>query len=330
MRRHVFVLTSALVIAVSSQAIAAPGDAFNPQAPSVQELYPGAPRVFVPSPIATVPASFSSKSPTAPSGGGWSTWTTTLPFPGSFSSSVVGASYGAAPLKSRYFARNSSGDILWAVAPNPDTGSPGAWTSFGTPPGGTTSSPSAAGLAGGSAMVVVRGANGTAYRRTITYNGSLGLWTAVGNAPIYSAPGIAMATVNGQLRTDVVALGGNGQILISTCDQSSCFATWSEIPGGGLGLSQPNATWVPATGGGAGPWLAVTVVGLNYRAYRNLFNTASGTWSGWMDRGGACDTAVAIAPPLTVTSEPMLVTRNSAGDYLVNTSGTTWTSIGHP
>jgi hypothetical protein len=328
MRRSFFVLTSALVIAASSPAIAAPDDAFNPKTPFVAALYPGDPRVFVPSVVATVPASFSSRGPTDPPAIGWSTWTTTLPFPNSFSSSVVVASYGS---KSRYFARSSSGDILWSVAPNPQTGSPGAWTSFGTPPGGTTSSPSAAGLAGKAAMVAVRGANGVAYRRPIAVNGGLGSWTTVGNAPIYSAPGIAMTDVGGQVRTDIVAIDVNGAVMISTCDPSSCFATWNYVPsGGGWGISQPNAAWLPAVPGVGGPYLAISLVGGDKRAYTNLLNTATGTWSLWIDRGGVCDTAVAIAPPLTVSAVPMLVIRNAAGDYLVNTSGTTWTSIGHP
>lgn len=106
---------------------------------------------------------------------------------------------------------------------------------------------------------------------------------------------------------------------------------WSDIPGNGIGISQPTARWIPGGTGGAPARLAVAVVDVAYRAYVNIFDTGTGIWSGWLDRGGRCDSAVAVHPPLTPGGEFMLVVRGMDGNNdCVNTAGLNWTCLGAP
>jgi hypothetical protein len=320
MRRTVFMLTTVALTVLSVRVLADPGDAFNAQAPSwddakvlvagVRTGAAGAP----PGPL------FVEKSPTASPGSSWSGATAVNS--SGFSSNAASASFGS-PLTSRYISRSTNGSLIWA------DGS-GAWATFGDPPGGTTSSPAAAGLPGFQAIVAVRGANNIPWYRIISNDGSLNNWVQIGNTPISSAPGVAMTTATGQLRMDVFALDGSGRIMMTTNTAGISFASWTEVPGGGAGISQPNATWVPATGGGAGPWLAIGVVGTDHRAYVNYLNTASGSWTGWNNRGFYCQTALALSPPTTISSEALISVLGPDNAYWVSATAASWASIGHP
>jgi hypothetical protein len=220
-------------------------------------------------------------------------------------------------------SRDANGSLVWYDR------SAGVWTSFGDPPGGTTSSPSAAGVPGGQALVVVRGASNLPWYRIITSGGSLTPWSQLGTMPIASAPAAAISTLTGQIRMDVFALDDRGHILLTTNTPGYPFQSWSEVPGGGVSIASPTATWIPAVTGGASPYLVVAVVATNYQAATNRINFANGAWEGWVGHGLTCDSAVAVNPPSDGSAEPQLTAQYN-GNYWVSTPDGSWNSIGHP
>lgn len=231
----------------------------------------------------------------------------------------------------------SSGGNIWAKEGS------GAWTNaLGAPPGGITSGPAVSWNSNNCDMhVVVNGVNNIPWIITIQApipgGGTpiISSWSQVGTTPVNSAPSVAETS----WRQDVVALDGNNHIIMTTCEYPSCFGSWTEVEGSGIGSSAPMAYWFNDAGSATdGPFLAIAVRGIliggNFNAWVNTYDNLYDTWTGWQQRGGNLDSA--IAPThyvLESGNNTWLAAFDSHGDYWENTSqpsATSWYDISHP
>jgi hypothetical protein len=332
MWRKVIVLSGLAVLLVRGPANATVDDPYNLTGPSWQEFTPGNPFVIV----RKADGTFWKKAPA-----GSVAWTLVAPPPGggSFSGPIAATVGPAGGSWNVYLARGAhvpSGPVTLLQASEigvnsgaggggGGSGSFGGWSDFDSHP--LTSQVAFARIPSGQWMMVARFNDNLPYRAGVQADGTWSNWQPLLSTPITAAPGIAMTPS----RADIVALQAGGKIELTSCVFSLpwCFTVWNEIPGGGVGISQPTAVWVDKTAND-GPWLVVAVVGTDHAAYTNTFDNQTGRWSGWDWRGGWCDSPVAAHAPPTPGAEPVLTTLGSDGAVYVNPSGWGWNYLGQP
>jgi hypothetical protein len=249
---------------------------------------------------------------------------------GQFSGPTGGGSSG--PVAATFEYPSQDFYMIRGASPDPGncltTASYGvSWSNlFGLPPGGSTSAPALVGTYLGTGNVVVLGPGNVPFWRQRASDGTFQSWTQVGSAAVASAPGIAM----NQWRIDIFTLRAGGAIRMQTDEYPTAFSptsTWTDVPGGGVGISTPNAAWLDQTATD-GPFLAVVVLGTNAEAFVNTFDNMTQTWTGWVARGGSFTSSVAIIKGVNGDNTPWLAGRGQNGQVYVNHGGTTWTQYG--
>jgi hypothetical protein len=227
--------------------------------------------------------------------------------------------------------------VHWIIVTSTDgiyglqNGYGGSWVKIANlPPGGITSGPAVSfNTEMKSLHVVVRGAGNIPQTGSFTspatgsglvFNG----WSQVGTMAIDSAPGAAETS----WRQDVFGLVGEN-IFQTTCQYPSCFGSWSTSP---LGATReaPSAYWMPGTTTD-GPWLAVSVKGLDNNSWIRKYNNFTGLWdTTWTQKGtGPFDAAIAIGYMANTPQQGRLSTHGGSS-YFFNPGGTGFLNIGSP